>query len=391
MSTGTLSSGFESVPVVRRPQWKRIVVAATLVVLSLAGVWTAVARGTYRYGPDQPDRAYAIARETSCERVGPVSRGGIGFSWSCTADLTTGEGVIRAVRFQLNELTPDDAGKPVPVWRSADGFRRAADREPVVWWSVAPGIAFFLGIAGWATLHRRRRLRHRVTPWQPTTRLVLPVCVLAPGAEPGTGRGSRKIVPTDWSARRYWRLAGSIVVPGAIVAIAGSLAGSADAREILTTLGLMALAAPIWLFVFTPRAYRSNVNATAVTISADGIGWFRRGETTFMLDWAEVAEVRLTTIEHDGLVLRVIDLFLTEEGARRRAELRGLRELGAQLGDHRLPGEKGAYRLPEAFSDAAAQQVRAAMAAFRPDRYREFTAGLEASGAPPTPITRGAT
>jgi hypothetical protein len=87
----------------------------------------------------------------------------------------------------------------------------------------------------------------------------------------------------------------------------------------------------------------------------------------------------------------VVDLFLTAEGAPRRGELRGLWQLGAQLGNHRLPGEKGAYRLPEALSDAAVGQLRAAMAVFRPDRYREFTADIEASGAPPTPITRGAT
>ncbi|RSM37036.1 hypothetical protein DMA12_38160 [Amycolatopsis balhimycina DSM 5908] len=303
--------------------------------------------------------------------------------------MTNEDGEVRSARFRLNELTPADVGKPVPV-EGARTFRRAADK-PVVWWSVAPGIAFFLGIAVWSTVRRRRKLRHRVTPWQPTTRLVMPVCVLAPGTEPGTGRGSRKIAPAEWPAQRYWRLAGSIMVPGAISAIAGSLAGSADAREVLIALGLVGLAAPIWLFFFTPRSYRSNANATAVTVSADGLGWYRRGETTFTLDWADVAEVRLTTIEHDGLVLRVIDLFLTEEGARRRGELRGLWQLGAQLGDHRLPGEKGAYRLPEAFTDAAAHQVRAAMAVFRPDRYREFTAGLGVSGAPPTPITRGAT
>lgn len=40
-------------------------------------------------------------------------------------------------------------------------------------------------------------------------------CVLAAGAGPGTGRGSRKIAPTEWSGPRYWRLAGSIMVPGA--------------------------------------------------------------------------------------------------------------------------------------------------------------------------------
>ncbi|WP_410634680.1 hypothetical protein [Amycolatopsis sp. cmx-4-83] len=295
--------------------------------------------------------------------------------------MTTENGAIRPVRFRLNELTPDDIGKPVPV----EGSRRAADRL-VVWWAIAPGVVLVLGLGAWSVLHRRKRLRHRVSPWQPTSRLVAPTCVLAAGAGPGGGRGRRKIAPAEWSAQRYWRLAGSIMVAGAVCAVAGAFAGAADAREVLTTLGLLGLAAPLLLYPFTPRAYRSNENATAVIISGDGIGWRRRGETTFDLDWAEVAEVRVTTIDHDGLVLRVVDLFLADG---RHGDLRGLWQLGAQLGEHRLPGEKGAYRLPEAFSDAAARQVREAMLAYRPDRYREFAAGLE--GAPPTPITRGAT
>ncbi|WP_439385090.1 DUF6346 domain-containing protein [Amycolatopsis lexingtonensis] len=380
----TLSSGYESVPVVRRPQWGRIAAQALLVLVAVLALWSTTVRGMLHYGPDRPGDADAIARVTSCDRIGPVSRGGIGFYWVCTADVTTEDGAIRSVRFGLNELTPDDIGKPVPVERAGE-FRRAADKL-VVWWAIAPGIAFLLGIAAWSVLHRRRRLRHRVSPWQPTTRLVAPTCVLAAGAGPGGGRGRRKIAPNEWSAQRYWRLAGSIMVAGGVCAVIGAFAGSADAREILTGLGLLGLAAPMLVYPFTPRAYRSNENATAVTISSDGIGWYRRGETTFDLEWAEVAEVRMTTIAHDGLVLRVVDLFLANG---RRGDLWGLWQLGAQLGAHRLPGEKNAYRLPEAFSDAAARQVREAMLVYRPDRYREFAANLE--GAPPTPITRGAT
>ncbi len=380
------TAGFESVPHVRRPSSRKIATQAPAVLVAVLALWSITARGMLQRGPDRPGDA--IARVTSCDRVGPVSRGGIGFYWFCTADVTTEERAVRSVRFGLNELTPDDIGKQVPVEGTRE-FRRAADKL-VVWWAIAPGIVFVVGIAAWSVLHRRRRLRHRVSPWQPTTRLVAPTCTLTAGTGTGTGAGGghsrRKIAPGEWSAQRYWRLAGSIMVAGAVCAVAGSLAGSADAREILVTLGAMGLTAPIWLYFFTPRAYRANVNATAVTISATGIGWHRRDETTFDLGWDEVAEVRLTTIDHDGLVLRVVDLFLVNG---RRGDLRGLWQLGAQLGEHRLPGEKGAYRLPEALSDAAARQVREAMLGHRPDRYREFAADLE--GAPPTPITRGAT
>ncbi|MEA5359799.1 hypothetical protein VA596_09640 [Amycolatopsis sp., V23-08] len=201
-------------------------------------------------------------------------------------------------------------------------------------------------------------------------RLVSSTCVLAPADTSGTGHGSRKIAPGEWSAQRYWRLAGSVMVVGAVCATVGAVVSSADAREILLALGGFGLAAPIWVYSFTPRWYRTNSASTALTVSADGIGWYRRGQTSFELDWAEVAEVRLTTIEHGGLTLRVIDLFLAKDAG----ELRGLWQLGAELQNDRLPGEEGACRIPEAFSDAAARQVREAMAVYRPDRYREFTA-----------------
>ncbi|MEU7788754.1 DUF6346 domain-containing protein [Amycolatopsis sp. NPDC049159] len=278
--------------------------------------------GAGRLRVRSPRPAPAVGKD---RRPDDGRRGGIGFYWSCTADVTTENGAIRPVRFRLNELTPDDIGKPVPV----EGSRRAADRL-VVWWAIAPGVVLVLGLGAWSVLHRRKRLRHRVSPWQPTSRLVTPTCVLAAGAGPGGGRGRRKIAPAEWSAQRYWRLAGSIMVAGAVCAVAGAFAGSADAREVLTTLGLPGLAAPLLLCPFTPQAYRSNENATAVIISSDGIGWRRRGETTFDLDWAEVAEVRVTTIDHDGLVLRVVDLFLADG---RRGDKRRRRPAG----DARVP------------------------------------------------------
>jgi hypothetical protein len=333
-----VSAGYESVPVVRRPRWGRIAWQALVVVVALLAVWSLVARGATRRGPDQPGSTVALV--TSCDRTGPVSRGGIGFYWSCTANVISDDGRTRSARFGLDELTPDDIGKPVPVIEVSDRWQRKAATK-VVWWGVAPGIAFFVGIGAWSALHRRKRLRHRVEPWRPTARLVASTCVLAAGTEPGHGRGKRKITPDEWSAQRYWRTAACVMVPGGIAAVAGSLTGNSDARGILITLGLFGLAAPIWLSFLTPRAYRSNANATAVTVSADGFGWYRRGETTFVLDWADVAEVRLLTVTHDGLVLRVVDVFLAR-GSTRRRELRGLWELGADLGGHRLPGETGA-------------------------------------------------
>jgi hypothetical protein len=356
------------------------------VVLGL-GVWTAIARGSYQHGPDMPSDV--VARATSCDRVGPISRGGIGFYWSCAAEVTQ-RGRTQTVRFGLDELTPADIGRQVPVFKkSSTDFKRSAEKR-VPWWAVVPAIGFLLIAAVWAESRRRRRLRHNVSPWRPTAQLASLTRVQPASDVPSAGSGSHKIAPGDWSARRYWRTAGSLVVLGAACATTGTLAGPGDGRQILTTLGLFGFTAPIWLVAFTPRWRRSRANATALTISADGIAWYRRGQTTFTLDWAEVAGVRLVTVTHEGLVLRVIDIFLAESAAARRTELRGLWELGAEIEGNRLPAEPGAIRLPEAFSDGAARQVRAAMAVFRPDLHREFAAGV-AAGAPPTPITRGAT
>ncbi|MFG1640533.1 DUF6346 domain-containing protein [Amycolatopsis sp. NPDC049252] len=383
----SLPTGYESVPVVRRRRWlKTAGTALVLVVLGL-GVWTAIARGSSRHGPDTPSDV--VARATSCDRVGPVSRGGIGFYWSCTAEVTQ-LGRTRVVRFGLDELTPADIGRPVPVFKkSSTDFKRSAEKR-VPWWSIVPAIGFLLVCTIWAVSRRRRRLRYHVTPWLPTTQLASLTRLQPTSDAPGTGRGSHKIAPGDWSARRYWLTAGALMVFGAACAVTGTLASPGDGREILTTLGLFGLTAPIWLIVFTPRWHRSRATTTALTISADGIGWYRRSQTSFTLGWAEVAEVRLITVTHQGLVLRMVDVFLAPTAVARQDEVRGLWELGAEIEGQRLPAAVGAIRLPEAFSDSAACQVREAMAAFRADLFQEFTVAV-AAGAPPTPITRGAT
>ncbi|MFF5985823.1 DUF6346 domain-containing protein [Prauserella flavalba] len=90
----------------------------------------------------------ALAQVESCERRGPVSTGGLGYFWECTARVP---GVDGPVAFRADELTAADIGRTVPV-RQDDGKWVRDVGHPygfltvLVWVAVAGGVVFV-----WAT------------------------------------------------------------------------------------------------------------------------------------------------------------------------------------------------------------------------------------------------
>ena len=384
-----------TVPTVRRPGWRRIALFTVLGLVFTIGSWTAVARITFSHGPDHQGSSNAVARVESCERVGPVSRGGIGFYWVCVAEVTAKDESPRAVRFDLDELTPEDAGKAVPVVDVDGKYRRSAETLKMPSWMPILVVGLLVLLCVIERQRSKRRWQRRMVRHSADARLSSPVCVLPAATGGGGASGRRVISPGEWSRRQYWRIAGPTVGAGALAAVLAALVGNPEGRRALFVLALFGFSAPLWLNVVTPRGYRTSRKAAHLFVSDTGIGWERLPrDEHFGLNWDEVAEVRVLTVAYDGLVLRVVDVFpVADSVLGQRPELRRFWEVGAILGPHRLPGERGAVRLPHVFSEAAVRDLRAAMAAFRPERYREFTAELEPvrREAPPTPITRGAT
>ncbi|WP_410619451.1 DUF6346 domain-containing protein [Amycolatopsis sp. cmx-8-4] len=380
-----------TIPTVGRPQWVRSVVIAVLAVLFVVGSWTGVAWVTASHGPDRGGTPVALARVKSCERLGPISRGGIGFYWICVADVTPVGDATRSVRFSLDELTPDDFGKAVPVVGRKTDFHRDVVKWKMPSW-VPALVVLLLVFLCWAERRRFRRLRRPVVHHPADVRLTEPVRVPNPPAAGSPDSGASVISPAEWSPRRYWRTAGALVAVGGVIAALALPLDDPESRRALLTLAGFGFAAPVWLICCTPRWYRKSSYSAQLTISAEGISWKRRRrEEHFTLAWPDLAEVRVLTVTHDELTLRVVDLLPVDpEAPDRHPELRRFWQIGAKLGVYRLPGEPRTVRVPEAFSDAAIGQVRAAMAVFRPDLFREYAAGV-AAGAPPTPITRGAT
>jgi len=384
-----------TVPTVRRPGWRRIALFTVLGLWFTIGSWTAVARIHSIHGPDRQGTPSAVARIESCDRIGPLSRGGIGYYWVCLAVVTAGDEKPQAVRFDLNELTPDDAGKAVPVVGSEGKYQRSTERLKMPSWVpiVVVGLLVLLCVAG--RQRSKRRWRRAMVRHPADVRLSSPVCVLPAATGGGGASGRRVISPGEWSRRKYWRIAGPLVGAGVLAATTAALVSDPEGRRALYVLAAFGFSAPLWLIACTPRWYRTSSKAAHLFVSDTGIGWERLPrDEHFGLNWDEIAEVRVLTVACDGLVLRVVDVFpIAESVLGQRPELWPFWEVGAILGPHRLPGERGAVRLPHAFSEAAVRDLRTAMAAFRPERYREFTAELEPVGneAPPTPITRGAT
>ncbi|MFI5558910.1 DUF6346 domain-containing protein [Amycolatopsis japonica] len=63
------------------------------------------------------------ASVTACVPRGPISLGGVGYYWVCTADVVTEAGTRTGIEFK-GELTPGDQGKPVAVMDDDGKWKR---------------------------------------------------------------------------------------------------------------------------------------------------------------------------------------------------------------------------------------------------------------------------
>ncbi|MER6988728.1 DUF6346 domain-containing protein [Saccharopolyspora hirsuta] len=121
-----------------------------------------------------------------CERVGPVSRSGLGWYWSCDAQITWSDGEVTRKTFRNSELTPENQTRPAPVvYRKA---ARGGDFIAVDAPRPFAGLGYSLFVAlTFATFYgvripgvppmpadrkRERRRRVRSQWWQP---LALPI------------------------------------------------------------------------------------------------------------------------------------------------------------------------------------------------------------------------
>ncbi|RSN49102.1 hypothetical protein DMC64_00450 [Amycolatopsis sp. WAC 04197] len=165
-----------------------------------------------------------------------------------------------------------------------------------------------------------------------------------------------------------------ILVVAVISGIVGFTAGrGTELREATLTIAAIGLLSPGWLWFCTPARWKKATWCTTFTVSVEGIRWFRRDKATFELGWDELRELRLTTVTDGKHVLRMIDFFpLDDDFAKRHRTLKGLWEIGANLDGRSLPPVVNGYRIPEAFSDAAFAEVRAAMTMIRPDKLGEY-------------------
>ncbi|WP_410662762.1 DUF6346 domain-containing protein [Amycolatopsis sp. lyj-84] len=376
MTTVTPSTGYEGVPAVRKPSPLRIAGLAVIVVLVFLGAWTAVAQGTSRLGPERPGPARALAYAMSCDEVGPISRGGLGYYWMCTAEVDTNVSgkydELKTVRFGLNELTPADIGKPVKVIGSKGKYRRDVERQ-VPWWAFAPIVAAVVGAGLWAHQARQRRFRRPLKPRDPDAVIAPAVCV-RPLGTPGASRsGDHVILPNDWSSAKFWRVTGAIWTLAAVSGAASFVLPSGDPQNATRAFALVGSLAPLWVMGATPRWLGRVSHRTELTVSrTNGIGWQRRDKLGFMLSWNDIAEVRLVTLTDGDLILRVVDIYPIDPD--RRPDLQSLWELGAELGQRSLPPARGAHRIPEALSDAAADKLRTAMTTVFPERFSEYSA-----------------
>ncbi|WP_410601527.1 DUF6346 domain-containing protein [Amycolatopsis sp. lyj-90] len=376
VTTVTPSTGYEGVPAVRKPSPLRIAGRVVLVALVFLGAWTCMARGLSRLGPERPGPPSALAYATSCDEVGPISRGGLGYYWMCTAEVDTNVSgkydELKTVRFGLNELTPADIGKPVKVIGSKGKFRRDVERH-LPWWAVVPSVAAFVGAVLWAHRVRQRRFRPPTKP-RGAEAVIAPAVCVRPLRTPGAPRfGDHVIFPNDWSRARFWRVTGVIWTVAAISGAASFVLPSGDPQDATRAFALVGSLAPLWVIGATPRWLGRASNRTELTVSRiNGIGWQRRDKLGFMLSWNDIAEVRLVTLTDGDLILRVVDIYPVDPD--RRPDLQSLWELGAELGQRSLPPARGAHRIPEALSDAAADKLRTAMTTVFPERFSEYSA-----------------
>jgi hypothetical protein len=91
-----------------------VVAAGVAVVLLLVFATTLfnLYKGT-RAGYLGPQERPAVAMAGTCERLGPVSRDGIGFWWQCHATVRVSDGRVITTVVDRSILTPADAGHTV--------------------------------------------------------------------------------------------------------------------------------------------------------------------------------------------------------------------------------------------------------------------------------------
>jgi hypothetical protein len=130
------------------------------------------------------NRGTALA--TGCERVGPVSRSGLGWYWQCQARITWQDGTRSESSFTGSDLTPRNMTEPAPVvWREIEnrGHQITVEKpRPFVAFGrlmVVPllGLVFFgARVPGVPPLPAHERAEHRrkrrLQLWQP---LMIPV------------------------------------------------------------------------------------------------------------------------------------------------------------------------------------------------------------------------
>ncbi|MFI6300728.1 DUF6346 domain-containing protein [Amycolatopsis thailandensis] len=376
MTTVMPETGYEGVPTVRKPAPLRIAGGAVIFVLLSLGALTAIGQGTSRLGPERPGPPSALAYATSCEEVGPISRGGFGYYWMCVAEVDTSVSgkydELKTVRFGLNELTPADIGKPVKVIKSKGKYQRDVERH-VPWWSIAPIVAAVVGAGLWAHRARQRRFRRPARPSGPEAVIAPAVCV-RPLGTPGPARsGDHVILPNDWSKAKFWRVTGAVWALAAVSGAASFVLPDGDPQQATRAFAFVGALAPLWVIGVTPRWLGRASQRTELTVSrTNGIGWQRRGKLGFILSWNDIAEVRLVTLTDGDLTLRVVDIYPIDP--ERRPDLLALWELGAELGRRTLPPVPGAHRIPESLSDMAADKLRVAMTTTFPERFSEYSA-----------------
>lgn len=112
----------------------RLVIGVALIPVALTGPSLTQRTGD---GPAKIDgRAHpeqaGVARVRTCEEHGPLSLfGGLGHRWSCTADVTWGNGAHDRMSFSNSQLTPQDRGRLVSVVRDRARHQHRLDSRAV--------------------------------------------------------------------------------------------------------------------------------------------------------------------------------------------------------------------------------------------------------------------
>ncbi|MFD8491985.1 DUF6346 domain-containing protein [Amycolatopsis sp. NPDC059657] len=313
--------GNEGMPAAGQLKRSTVIRAVLIGIVAVAICWTAAGHAASFHSEEKPDKPpLGVAYAKSCVEKGPLTEAGIGFFWACTAEAHWQGGLynrdVKTVVFGLDELTPADIGKPVTFYKYGKRYWRHAERpyEGPVEWSVAGAEVLLIGGGYW--LWRRKHPKApRVVVRKYKSEVRLPS---QPSIVDGFAERSSKIYPrADPMARRQ-----------------------------------------AWL-----------------RVSSSGIEWYRSSRAKFEVDWTEIAKVRLTTVtDAAGEVIRVVDVFPSKEFRRRDVEMSGLWESGALLGNATLPIARGAYRLPEAFKERPAEELREILRGVQPGKFEEIKA-----------------